>query len=146
MKTPMTKLINTAALAALLLLSISSAKATQDGMIGEVRMFAGNFAPRTWAFCEGQLLPISSYQALFSILGTTYGGDGRTTFALPDLRGRVPVGTGNGPGLSPQRLGQRSGTETSPLGKGDAAVSSGPRPVLGINFIICTVGEFPSRS
>ena len=64
-------------------------------MIGEVRIFAGNFAPRSWAFCEGQLLAISSNTALFSILGTTYGGDGRTTFALPDLRGAVPIGVGN---------------------------------------------------
>ena len=61
-----------------------------DGIIGEIRMFAGNFAPRNWAYCSGQILPIMSYQALFSLLGTQYGGDGRSTFALPDLRGRVP--------------------------------------------------------
>lgn len=85
--------------------------AYQEGFLGEVKMFAGNFAPRGWALCEGQLLSISQNTALFSILGTTYGGDGRTTFALPDIRGRVPVGTGNGPGLSPYRLGQRGGTE-----------------------------------
>lgn len=74
-------------------------------------MFAGNFAPRGWAFCDGQLLPISQNSALFSIIGTIYGGDGRTTFALPDLRGRVPMHFGNGPGLSDRRLGQRLGTE-----------------------------------
>jgi len=84
-------------------------------MIGEVRMFAGNFAPRSWAFCEGQLLPISSNTALFSIIGTIYGGDGRTTMALPDLRGRVPIGPGNGPGLSSRREGQRGGSETNTL-------------------------------
>ncbi|MFD2724913.1 phage tail protein [Hyunsoonleella rubra] len=74
-------------------------------------MFAGNFAPRGWALCQGQLLPISNYQALFSILGTTYGGDGRTTFALPDLRGRAPIHAGTGPGLTPRRLGAKGGAE-----------------------------------
>lgn len=83
-----------------------------DPTLGEIVMFAGNFAPRGWALCDGQLLPISSNAALFSILGTTYGGDGRTTFGLPDLRGRVPVHPGNGPGLTPRTLGQKAGSET----------------------------------
>jgi len=78
-------------------------------------MFGGNFAPRGWAFCDGQLLPISQYDALFSILGTTYGGDGRTTFALPDLRGRVNVGPGNGPGLTPYHIGNKGGSPTTTL-------------------------------
>lgn len=82
-----------------------------EGMIGEVRIFAGTFAPRTWAFCEGQLLAIAQNTALFSILGTTYGGDGRTTFGLPDLRGRFPISPGTGPGLSNVVLGQRAGGE-----------------------------------
>lgn len=82
-----------------------------NGVIGEIRGFAGNFAPRTWAFCKGQLVSIAQNTALFSILGTTYGGDGRTTFALPDLRGRIPISEGRGPGLAPRPLGQRSGTE-----------------------------------
>lgn len=86
-----------------------------EGNIGEVRLFAGNFAPRAWAFCEGQLLAISQNTALFSILGTTYGGDGRTTFGLPDLRGRVAIAPGTGPGLSTHRLGARSGVETVTL-------------------------------
>ncbi|RZS98943.1 phage tail protein [Aquimarina brevivitae] len=86
-----------------------------EGTIAEIRMFAGNFAPRNWAFCNGSLIAISQNQALFSILGTTYGGDGRTTFALPDLRGRVPIGPGRGPGLTERRLGERSGTETNIL-------------------------------
>ncbi len=86
-----------------------------EPMIGEVRMFGGNFAPRAWALCEGQLLAINSNQALFSILGTTYGGDGRTTFALPDLRGRVAIAPGNGPGLSDKRLGEKGGIENVTL-------------------------------
>ena len=83
--------------------------------IGEVTLFAGNFAPRGWAFCDGQLLPISQYQALFSILGTIYGGDGRSTFALPDLRGRVPVHKGSGPGMETIALGQKFGSEETTL-------------------------------
>lgn len=86
-----------------------------EPMLGEIRMFAGNFAPRSWALCDGQLLPINQNQALFSILGTTYGGDGRTTFGLPDLRGRVPVHPGNGPGLSNYNLGQKAGVENVTL-------------------------------
>ena len=86
-----------------------------EGTIGEIRMFAGNFAPRSWAFCEGQLLPVAQNTALFSIIGITYGGDGRTTFALPDLRGRVPIGSGSGPGLSTYREGQKTGVETTTL-------------------------------
>lgn len=86
-----------------------------EGFIGEIRIFAGNFAPRSWAFCEGQLLAISQNSALFSILGTTYGGDGRTTFGLPDLRGRVPIGEGNGPGLTDRRLGAKGGSEHNTL-------------------------------
>ncbi len=83
--------------------------------IGEIRIFAGNFAPRSWALCQGQLLPISQNQALFSILGTTYGGDGRTTFGLPDMRGRTAIHAGNGPGLTDRRLGSRGGVETVTL-------------------------------
>lgn len=83
--------------------------------IGEISWFAGNFAPRGWALCDGQLLPIQQHQALFSILGTTYGGDGRTTFALPDMRGRSPIHAGTGPGLSTRHLGERGGLETTTL-------------------------------
>jgi len=86
-----------------------------EPFIGEISMFGGNFAPRNWAFCDGQLLAISQNTALFSLLGTIYGGDGRTTFALPDLRGRVPIHSGNGPGLSNYRVGQKGGTETVTL-------------------------------
>lgn len=77
----------------------------------EVRIFAGNFAPRGWAFCNGQLLPISQNTALFSLIGTTYGGDGRTTTALPNIQGRSVMHPGRGPGLTSRRLGQKGGTE-----------------------------------
>lgn len=83
--------------------------------IGEIRQFGCNFAPRNWALCQGQLVAIASNTALFSILGTTYGGNGTTTFALPDLRGRTPIGQGQGPGLTPYTLGEQAGTETVTL-------------------------------
>lgn len=86
-----------------------------DPFLGEIRMFAGNFPPRGWAFCDGQLLPIAQNTALFSLLGTIYGGDGRTTFALPELRGRVPMHSGNGPGLTSRPQGQKSGQENVTL-------------------------------
>lgn len=86
-----------------------------EPFIGEVRIFGGNFAPRGWAFCQGQLLPIAQNSALFAILGTTYGGNGQTTFGLPDLRGRVPTGTGQGPGLPAVSLGELSGSPTHTL-------------------------------
>ena len=81
-----------------------------EGTIGEIRLFAGNFNPRDWALCQGQLLPIAQNTALFSILGTTYGGNGQTTFGLPDFRGRVAVGAGFGPGLPQVLLGEVAGT------------------------------------
>jgi len=87
----------------------------QKPFLGEVQIFAGNFAPRDWAFCDGQLLPIAQNTALFSLLGTTYGGDGRTTFGLPDLRGRAAMHPGRGPGLASRRLGEKVGTETVTL-------------------------------
>ncbi|MBL8228829.1 MAG: phage tail protein [Bryobacterales bacterium] len=86
-----------------------------EPFIGEIRMFGGNFAPKGWAFCDGRLLAIATNSALFSILGTTYGGNGTTTFALPDLRGRVPMSFGNGPGLTPRVLGEMSGEENHTL-------------------------------
>jgi len=83
--------------------------------IGEIRMFAGNFAPAGWALCEGQLMPISENDALFTLIGTTYGGDGQETFALPDLRGRFPNHQGQGPGLSSYTIGEMTGTESVTL-------------------------------
>lgn len=86
-----------------------------DPFIGEIKMFAGTFAPRGYAFCNGQLISISQNTALFSLLGTTYGGDGVNTFGLPDLRGRVPLGQGSGPGLTPRTWGEVTGTENVTL-------------------------------
>jgi microcystin-dependent protein len=86
-----------------------------EPFVGEIRIFAGNFAPRGYAFCDGQLLAISQNDALFSLLGTIYGGDGRTTFGLPDLRGRIPIHAGTGPGLSARRLGHKGGQESVTL-------------------------------
>lgn len=82
-----------------------------DPFIGEIMWVPYNFAPRGWAMCNGQVLPIDQNQALFSLIGTTFGGDGRTTFALPDLRGRMPLHAGTGPGLSARRLGEKGGAE-----------------------------------
>ena len=86
--------------------------------IAEIRIFATNFAPRGFAFCDGQLLPISQNTALFALIGTIYGGDGRTTTALPNLKDRIPMHPGNGPGLSSRRLGQKGGSDTETLGLG----------------------------
>ena len=179
-----------------------------DGVLAVVTCFAGNFAPRGWALCNGQILAINTNQALFSLLGTTYGGNGQTTFALPDLRNRVPIGTGQGPGLGNYTLGQAAGsssvtlltnnlpahvhtgnvnvsiqcdanpgTEANPDGMYPAGVSQaygttatpniamlapaysvtiqpagGNQPIptmppyLGMNYIICLQGIFPSRN
>jgi len=86
-----------------------------DAYIGDIRLFAGSFAPVGWILCNGTLLSISEYDTVFAIIGTTYGGDGVTTFAVPDLRGRLPVGQGNGPGLTPRVLGQAFGSESVTL-------------------------------
>jgi microcystin-dependent protein len=86
-----------------------------EPFIAEIRIFAGNFAPRGWAFCNGQLLPIAQNTALFSLIGTTYGGDGRTTMGLPNLQGRAPMHPGTGPGLTTRRLGESVGAPTVTL-------------------------------
>jgi len=139
-----------------------------DPTIGQIAMFGGNFAPRGWAFCDGQLLPISSNEALFSLLGTTYGGDGRTTFALPDLRGRAAVHRG---GLSNILIGQKYGVETVAvqpnlttipfsgrrgsgsenniisnvtINNGQPLFTVGPR--IGINYVIALEGVYTSRN
>jgi microcystin-dependent protein len=86
-----------------------------DPFVAEIRIFPFNFAPKGWAFCNGQLLPLSQNTALFSLLGTTYGGDGKSTFALPDMEGRAPMHPGQGPGLSLHDLGETGGSETVTL-------------------------------
>lgn len=199
------------ALSLALLLAYAGPALAQDCMVGEVKLFAGNFAPRNYALANGQLLSISQNTALFSILGTTYGGDGQTTFALPDLRGRAPVAPGTGPGLPAVQLGQKIGassvtlteqqmpphthaasTQTTvnaasgsgnspapggavPAGAGseriyssnapDAAMAAGmasstttvqsagagaavsiQSPALGVNYIVCLFGIYPSRN
>lgn len=110
-------------------------------------MFAGNFAPRSWAYCDGQLLAVSQNDALFSLFGTIYGGDGRTTFGLPDLRGRVPVHQGSGPGLTPRKLGQKGGAETVTLSASQIpghshALPASSQPATGGN----PAGGVPAQS
>lgn len=137
-----------------------------DPLLGSVMQFAGNFAPRGWALANGQLLSIAQNTALFAILGTTYGGDGITTFALPDLRGRTPIGAGTGLGLAPVNLGQKLGTETVNLTTanlpshshtlpglsnetgttGSGQAFSNIQPSLGLNPVITVEGLFPSRN
>jgi microcystin-dependent protein len=146
-----------------------------NAFIGEIRMVGFNFAPRGWAFCDGQLLPISQNPALFSLLGTTFGGDGRTSFALPDFRGRVPIHRGQGRGLTNRELGAIGGLETVTVpiqsanpqfnendeqaAAGDAAYAEtidvarpapqykfdNLQPFLTANFIIAVQGDFPLR-
>ncbi len=94
--------------------------------IGEIRMFAGTFAPAGWMFCDGQFLPISENETLFNLIGTTYGGDGQSTFALPDLRGRVPLHMGQGNGLSNRQLAENGGTEEVTLTTNQLALHTHP--------------------
>ena len=172
-----------------------------EGTMSEIRMFAGNFPPRSWMFCAGQLVSIAQNTALFSLLGTNYGGDGQTTFGIPDLRGRVADGTGNGAGLPSVQLGEMSGSSSVTLltsnlpahthamnASSDAASVGTPagnslganarggitpfasgntsqvvmgsmtdvvgnnsplnnmQPYLGMNYIICVEGIYPSRN
>ena len=121
-----------------------------EPFVGEITMFAGNFAPRGWALCDGQLLSVSQNSSLFSLLGTIYGGDGRTTFALPDLRGRVPVHAGivNGRGTK-HRLGQKGVKEIllkNTDSSGENSTQEVSQPYLVVNYIIALQGVFPSRN
>ncbi|GAB4091454.1 phage tail protein [Flaviaesturariibacter terrae] len=113
-----------------------------EPILAEIKLFAGNFAPQGWYFCDGRTLSISQNSALFSLLGTTYGGDGTTTFNLPDLRGRVPVHANNGqpgPGLSPCQLGQVGGTENSTLTAGNLPVHN--HTLAGTAQIMAAAGD-----
>ncbi len=109
-----------------------------EGTLATIMMFGGNFAPRAWMYCDGTLLQISQYDALFSLLGTTYGGDGVTTFALPDLRGRIPVGTGTGGGFSAITLGEMAGSESITLTQAQMPAHAHP--------MTATVGTSPSNA
>jgi microcystin-dependent protein len=180
----------------LIVVSFCQMGKAQDAFIGEIRLFAGNYAPANWALCNGQVLLVNSNLVLFSIVGTTYGGDGTKTFALPDLRGRVPVGADlsiSSSGLSNYKMGQKIGTETvtltnqnlpliktassefantsdpngavlaNSLNTGDIYFKSNRsanvimgleqmnipipivQPSLGLNYIICTNGLYPSK-
>lgn len=116
-----------------------------DPFIGEIAIFCGNFAPRGWTFCNGQLLAINSNTSLFSILGTTYGGDGRTTFGLPDLRGRVPIHAGQGAGLPKVKLGQKNnGSYVMPYFD-DKYNPVLPPSTQAVNYIIALQGTYPTR-
>ncbi|MGH2879620.1 MAG: phage tail protein [Solirubrobacteraceae bacterium] len=86
-----------------------------DQYVGEIRLFGGNYTPAEWAPCDGRLLKIDEYQTLYALIGTTYGGDGQTTFALPDMRGRLPLSSGQAPGMSNYQLGQKGGVEAVTL-------------------------------
>jgi len=144
-----------------------------DEMIGIIKIFAGTYAPQGWMFCQGQELPIQQYAALYSILGETYGGNGQTTFALPDLRGRMPIGAGQSPysfitlgekqGLENVNISQSNlpfgitkssvvtdvegGTKTDiiTVGQGSDVPVSVKNPSLGVNYIICIEGIYPPR-
>lgn len=139
-----------------------------ETLLGTIILFGGNFEPRGWASCNGQLLSIQQNAALYSLLGTFYGGDGVTTFALPDLRGRVPIHMGQGPGLTRRSLGEKLGSESVTLQSGQvqaqgpdplvaASPPSGPpadgnlphdnmQPSLCLNYIIALEGIYPSRT
>jgi microcystin-dependent protein len=140
-----------------------------EAFIGEIRMFAGGRPPRDWAFCNGQLRPINQNQALFSLLGTTFGGDGKTNFALPNMTGRAPMGWGQAPGMNGHQIGELGETGSvaklktaAPNSDADQALaSSGPsangdelmyppaqEPLVAseVNFIICMNGIFPPRA
>lgn len=148
---------------------VVSENVDNEEMVGVIKLFSGNFSPKGWKFCDGSLLLISEYPHLYSVIGTSYGGDGVRTFALPDFRGRVPVGSGAGKGLTPRSLGQIYGEETiiidvnnlpicasdttSPMGGiANHTVTERPgrpvdnmQPSITINYIICCEGVTPER-
>ena len=109
--------------------------------VGEIRMFGFNRVPTNWALCDGRLMPIAGNEVLYTLLGTTYGGDGSQTFALPDLRGQVPVHQGTGPGLSPYIIGQRAGTETVTLTTQQIPVHTHPVYATSNNVSTSTPGN-----
>jgi microcystin-dependent protein len=142
---------------ALMVGAAPAADAGMDDYLGEIVTVGFNFCPRGMMEADGRLLPIAENTALFSLLGTMYGGDGRTTFALPDLRGRVMVGAGQGPGLTDRRQGERGGTESDIAGPalahdggadplGESTAGNNMPPYLALKQCIVTQGIYPSRS
>ncbi len=111
-----------------------------EPFIGEIKIFGFNFAPRGYATCQGQIMSIAQNTALFSLLGTTYGGNGQTTFGLPDLQGRAPIGQGQGPGLSPYSMGQEAGTESATLLITNMPMHAHPGQGLTVNIPVSTGG------
>lgn len=130
------------AITASIFVSCTGAKA--EPFLGQVMITGSNFCPRGWAEANGQLVAISTNDALFSLYGTMYGGDGRTTFGLPDLRGRVPIHRGEGPGLSPRTIGSAAGSDVVNAAKGDIEKYAGP-PSLTLLYCIAFQGIYPSR-
>lgn len=119
-----------------------------EPFIGQIQPVGFNFAPRGWALCDGQLLAISAYSAVFSLLGTTFGGDGRSTFGLPDLRGRQMTGVGNGPGLSTISWGEKGGSETETLTTAQMPSHNHtvtPKGSSGTNDQDSPAGHFPAE-
>jgi len=115
--------------------------------LGEIKLISWNFPPKGWAFCNGQLLPINQNQALFSLLGTTYGGNGVTTFALPDLRGRVPMHSGQGPGLTARALGEHAGETAHTLAMTELSMHShGVQASSAVGSAVVPTGMYPARN
>lgn len=117
-----------------------------DCFIGEIRMFGGTFAPMDWAFCDGSTLPINQYDLLFSVIGATYGGDGTTNFKLPDLRGRIPVHMGQGPGLTLRNIGNSFGTETETLLTAHIPSHTHAISAGGSGTTVAPAGNYPGNS
>lgn len=119
-----------------------NAQAQVMGYVGEIRLFAGNFAPQGWAFCDGKTLPVKEYQALFALLGNKHGGDGTTNFALPDLRGRVPMA------VTPDEVGKINSKNDNNINvvNGSPTIVQIAPPYLGLYYIICVQGSFPARN
>lgn len=150
-------LLTGALVSAAMITAAPAAQAGVDEYVGEIMTVGFNFCPRGTLEADGRLLAINENQALFSLFGTMYGGDGRTTFGLPDLRGRTIIGAGHGPGLTPRQMGDRGGIEADKAGPalardgatntlGDASVGDNMQPYLTLKHCVVTQGLYPSRN